>query len=350
VIADEYHLVQVLLQSDRAPRAYLAVGAGTLTDIVRFVCLTRQATFISIPTAPSVDAFTSVGAALTIGRSKQTVPAIAPNAIFADLPTLCAAPRPMIAAGFADMLGKFTSLADWKLGHLLWGERYAEAIAARASQALQNCLRHTNEITRASECGVRCLTEALMESGQCIADFGSSESASGSEHHLSHYWEMKLLWENRPPLLHGAKVGVASILIAQRYEKIRQLSRADVAVRLDALTAPTREQMIEQIRAGYGASAEAIIASHQAFLDLNGENLGRLKRTIVEEWAQVQAIAASVPAPDTLASYLRHVGAPTTPQELGLTANDVTAALAYADYLRNRFTLLKLVRLLGLEQ
>lgn len=350
VIADEYHIVQVLIQSDSTNRAYIAVGSGTLTDIVRFVCLARNAKFISVPTAPSVDAFTSVGAALTIGRSKQTIPAIAPNAIFADLETLCAAPRPMIAAGFADVLGKFTSLADWKLGHLLWGERYDEAIASRASVALQSCLKYTNDIARTSEEGVRCLTDALMESGQCIADFGSSESASGSEHHLSHYWEMKSLWENRPALLHGAKVGVASILIAQRYEKIRQLSRADMMARLNSIVSPTREQMIEQIRAGYGSSADAIIANHKAFLDLDDENLGRLKKQIVDSWDQVRAIAATVPSPDTLTNYLRQVDAPTTPQELGLCESDVAAALAYADYLRNRYTILKLVRLLGIEK
>jgi len=50
---------------------------------------------------------------------KQTISARSRIAIFADLPTLCAAPRAMIAAGFGDMLGKFTALADWRLGHLV---------------------------------------------------------------------------------------------------------------------------------------------------------------------------------------------------------------------------------------
>ncbi len=348
VQADEFHLVQILIRSDRAPRAYLAVGSGTLTDLVRLVCLTRNLPFISIPTAPSVDAFTSTGAALTLGRSKQTVPAIAPQAIFADLPTLCAAPRPMIAAGFADLLGKFTALADWQLGHFVWGERYDAPIAARASAALRACLAQTDAIARASAEGVQGLIAALFESGQCIADFGSSESASGSEHHLSHYWEMKLLWENRQPLLHGAKVGVAAILIAERYAKLHQLTYAEVCARLDSV-AWARAAMLAQIRAGYGASAEAIVAGHAPFLDLDADNLGRVKQRVRANWDRIQAIAATVPTPADLARYLRQIEAPTTPQELGLTKHDVTAALTYADYLRNRFTILKLNRLLGIE-
>jgi glycerol dehydrogenase-like iron-containing ADH family enzyme len=60
----------------------------------------------------------SASSSLAIGRMKQTISAHSRIAIFADLPTLCAASRAMIAAGFGDMLGKFTALADWGLGHL----------------------------------------------------------------------------------------------------------------------------------------------------------------------------------------------------------------------------------------
>ena len=113
--------MQVLVRADRENRTYLAVGSGTITDITRFASHRTKADFISIPTAPSVDGYTSPSASLVIERLKQTVIAQPPIAIFADLPTLCAAPRPMIAAGFGDMLGKYTSLADWQLGHSVVG-------------------------------------------------------------------------------------------------------------------------------------------------------------------------------------------------------------------------------------
>ena len=40
---------------------------------------------------------------------------------------------------------------------------------------------------------------------------------------------MKLLRDGRPAILHGAKVGVATVLVAGIYDRVRQLSRADVA-------------------------------------------------------------------------------------------------------------------------
>ena len=348
VSADERAIMQVLIQDDHAARVYLAIGSGTITDIVRFASFVTKNPFISVPTAPSVDGYTSSGAALAIGNTKQTFRAQPPIAIFADLDTLVAAPRPMIAAGFADMLGKFTALADWKLGHLVWGERYSDAIAQRTQTALNSCVSRRDQIAQVSAAGVQGLMEALVESGLCIAAFGSSEPASGSEHHLSHYWEMKLLRENRPALLHGAKVGVASILIARLYKKISQLTRDQVITRLSAVQMPDRAGMIRSIQEGFDTSADTIIASHAPFLEMSADDFDALKQNIAEHWAEIQAIAATVPPPPVLAERLAPLNAPTTPRDLGLTDQDVLLALKYAHYLRNRFTALKLGQWLNL--
>jgi glycerol-1-phosphate dehydrogenase [NAD(P)+] len=328
---------------------YLAVGSGTITDIVRFVGSVTRRRFISVPTAPSVDAFTSATAALEIGKWRQTVPARPPIAVFADLDTLCSAPRSMIAAGFGDVLGKYTSLADWKLGHLLWGEAYSETIAQRARSALTNCRRKIAEGDHDSSDGIRTLFESLIESGQCIADFGSSESASGSEHHLSHYWEMSRLREHRPAVLHGAQVAVGAVMIARIYERIRSCARTEVVARLRGVTLPDREQEAAAIRDGYGATAEGIIAAHSAFLDMTARDLDALKKRIVDHWDEIQEIASTVPPAHELAGVLRRVNAPATLHELGLEGRDLSNALKYAPYLRNRFTVLKLTRLLGLS-
>ncbi|MBN1815039.1 MAG: iron-containing alcohol dehydrogenase, partial [Anaerolineae bacterium] len=126
VIADEEYIVQVLLAAGREEWTYVAVGSGTITDITRFCSHRTRNDFISLPAAPSVDSYTSGGAPLVVRRVKMTALAQPPVAVFADLPTLCNAPRETIASGFGDMLGKFTSLADWRLGWLLWDEPYNE--------------------------------------------------------------------------------------------------------------------------------------------------------------------------------------------------------------------------------
>jgi glycerol-1-phosphate dehydrogenase [NAD(P)+] len=348
IIADERYIVQVLAQVGREERMYLAVGSGTLTDIVRFVSHRTRTAFLSLPTAPSVDGYSSGGAPLVIGRLKQTVYTHAPLAIFADLNTLRAAPRAMIASGFGDMVGKYTSSADWKLGRLLWDEPYSAEIIARVWQALEACARSADQIGARSAEGIRNLMDGLVESGLCMLDFGLSHPASASEHYLSHFWEMKLLSENRPAILHGQKVGVASILVARFYEQVRRLSRDQAGERLAATPMPERDQEIERIRRGYPVIADNVIAEQRPFLELSPEGYRALQRKILDQWDAIQEIAASVPSAGEMADLLRRVGGPVDTRTLGLNDEEVALGLEYAHYYRNRFSVIKLSRMLGI--
>ncbi len=68
---------------------------------------------------------------------------------------------------------------------------------------------------------IRGLMEALVLSGIAMSFALVSRPASGSEHHISHFWEMRFLAEGRKPVLHGTKVGVGTVLSLKLYEKLR---------------------------------------------------------------------------------------------------------------------------------
>lgn len=348
ILADAEAVMQVLVQVEQAPGAYLAVGSGTITDIVRFVSHRTGTAFVAVPTAPSVDGFTSIGAPLVYDGQKVTLVTQAPLAVFADLPTLCAAPPAMLASGLGDMLGKFTSIADWQLGALIRGDRYDAEIAHRMQVAAASCTQAAAEIGRAAGPGVRCLMDALIESGLCMLEFGNTNPASGAEHHISHYWEMKLLWEGRLPILHGAKVGVACVLVTGYWDQIKRLSRAQAADRLRARPAPDRQEQLAVIQRAYGRLADSVIASHARFLDMSSAAYLALVDQIIEKWPDILAIAEQVPSTEQLAAWLSQAGGPTRAEQLGLRAHDVETALQAAHYYRDRFTILKLGQMLGM--
>jgi glycerol-1-phosphate dehydrogenase [NAD(P)+] len=347
VVADANHIFDVLLVAGRVPRTYIAIGSGTITDITRFVSHRTGASFISMPTAPSVDGFASIGAPLIIGGVKETVICHAPVAIFADVTTLTKAPKALIAAGFGDMLGKYTSVADWRLGRLLWGEPYDDEIAQRTLAAVQYCVDRVDAISEASPDGVRGLLEALIESGYCMLDFGTSRPASGAEHHYSHFWEMKLLREGRPAILHGAKVGVATTLVAELYAQVRRLSHAQVSDLLEASSLRERAAEVKQIEQTYGTQADEVMRAHRAFLDMSEATYDALKQRILAKWDEIQLIAAEVPPAETIADLLARVGGPITVADLGLTADEQALAEQNSHYLRNRFTVRKLMNVLN---
>jgi glycerol-1-phosphate dehydrogenase [NAD(P)+] len=346
--ADARSAFQVLLALDRVPRIFIAVGSGTITDVVRVISHRIGSEFISLPTAASVDGFTSIGAPTVIDGAKITVNAHGPMAVFADVPTLCAAPQRMIAAGFGDLLAKLTSVADWELGALLWDEPYDAEIARRSRSAALACAARADAVAAASEGGVRDLFEGLIESGFCMLDFGETRPASGYEHHISHFWEMKLLREGRHSVLHGAKVGVAVRISAQRYDAVRTMSRAEAADRLARFVPPSRADQEQLIRDGYGPIAEQVIPIQAPFLSLTAADYQRLAEKIVAEWDAIRQIAATVPAAGQIEGWLRRVGGPVTGGEVGLSDDEVIQGIACGHYYRNRFTVGKLSWMLGI--
>ncbi len=349
VIVDELQVVDVLLRNDSRDRAFLAVGSGTITDITRFVTLQTGGAFISVPTAPSVDGYTSPITPMVVRRLKITGPGRLPDAIFADLDTLAAAPHKMIASGAGDVIAKWTSTADWRLGSLIWTDRFDEAIARRFTAALHKVVDHADEIGRATPAGIRALMEALIDAGLCMADFGISMPASGSEHLLSHFWESRLLYEERPALLHGAKVGVGTSLIARYWERVRGMSLGEAAGRLGASSLPDREQEIANIRAGWPFAVDQVLGEQKVFLDMDEAGYRALCDKVLRHWDDIQAIAAGVPEPAAVIDTLRRVGGPTTVAELGLAPRDLDDALAYAHYLRSRVPMLRLRRMLQID-
>jgi glycerol-1-phosphate dehydrogenase [NAD(P)+] len=348
VLADEKRVFDVLFRAHGEERVYVAVGSGTITDITRYASFCSRNPFIALPTAPSVDAYASGGAALLMGGFKLTVPSHAPSAIFVDIPTLCEAPRDMIAAGFGDMLGKYTSLADWQLGALLLDEAYGAEISARAERALLDCVAHAEEIGRALPEGITALMDGLSESGLCMLEFESSRPASGAEHLLSHFWETKLIQEGRPGILHGAKVGVGTILAAQRYEVVRSLSCRESTQRLSLASLPSLESERTRIRSVFGPAANRIIAHQIPFLRMLEAHFQILRQRISEDWDEIQAIAARVPPAHQIIELLELAGGPSTPDAIGLSEEDVTQALSFSRYMRGRFTVDTLGHILGL--
>ncbi|WP_248930330.1 sn-glycerol-1-phosphate dehydrogenase [Paenibacillus hamazuiensis] len=346
VAANEEAIVQVLLALGDDIGAVLAVGSGTIHDIVRFACDKTKRAFISVPTAPSVDGFTSVGAPLILRGFKQTIPAIAPEAMFADVKIMAKAPQPLIAAGFGDMLGKFTSLADWELGRELFDESYCETAAELTRQGLQLCLDHLDDIARGSELGVRKLMEGLTLSGFSMLMVGHSRPASGAEHHLSHYWEMTYLREKRRALLHGAKVGVAAVLMAERYARLAAMSRDEALERLRTKPQPDRAHDERLIRAAYGAIAPQVIAENfpAAAGAAAPTDDGSFAQRLAERWDAVMAIAGRVPSPERMAAWLTQAGGHARPEELGIAPDLLAESLENAIFVRNRFTVLRLMR------
>jgi glycerol-1-phosphate dehydrogenase [NAD(P)+] len=348
VIADAGSVLDVLVALEPETNYIAAIGSGTITDIVRFVSLKTKLPFICIPTAASVDAYTSNTTSLTVKGVKQSFQGVQPEAIFMDLGTLREAPDIMTAAGFGDMLAKYSAIADWKLAHLLVDEAYDEQLVQYVKGALQRCVDHVEDIGARTENGMRVLMDSLNVSGFCMAKAKKSRPASGSEHSLSHYWEMTHQKGDPHLALHGTRTGVAAGVIADLYKSIRNLTRDQAAQRIMKSTYPNSESERAGLQQVFGERGGEIWNCGFSFLGLSQADFSQLKRKILDRWDEIVEIARQVPPKERIVSLLHQVGGASTPQEIGISAEKVEQAYRWAPYLRSRFTVLELIRILNL--
>ncbi|HHW10506.1 MAG TPA: sn-glycerol-1-phosphate dehydrogenase [Firmicutes bacterium] len=350
LVPDE-RAVETLMQQAAGCAHLIAVGSGTIHDLTRYVAHRMQVPFIGMPTAPSVDGFASSVSPLIINGAKKTIPTVMPEAIFADTKVLAAAPAEMIAAGYGDIIGKYTALADWRLAHVLLGEWYCPAIVELVRETVSTIVARRAALANREPEACAELLAALLLTGLAIEMAGDSRPASGSEHHLAHYWEMRSLWSREKVRLHGAEVGVATPLSAGLHHRLLAMPEVEVTAlierRRQTLGSGAQhggERNAGRIRKYLGPLAAQFLEENRPLRPDAAAVDRRLSRLAASFAGLRKEAAATLPEPTGLRQLLREGGAPDTPAALGLPPEWVSAGLQVAMEIRlGRYTILQLL-------
>lgn len=241
LVPDEKAIGRLLVELDRDTGMIIAVGSGTINDIARIISYKTNIPYIIVGTAPSMDGYASTVSPLIIDGFKKTFEAVYPYAILGDMEIMKDAPREMICAGFGDILGKYTALCDWQLSRKINNEYYCETCVGMVRAAIKKCVDNASGIAARTPEAMSYLMEALILSGVVMGMVGNSRPASGSEHHLSHYWEIDALAKGVEHPLHGNSVGVGTVVVSHIYEMASQKFIFDFDF-------PSPEYIIEQLK------------------------------------------------------------------------------------------------------
>ncbi|MCL2425346.1 MAG: iron-containing alcohol dehydrogenase [Oscillospiraceae bacterium] len=335
----------------------LGVGSGTINDICTYVGAKVGCPSAIVGTAASMDGYASLGSAMLLSGLKVTPPSQCAVAIFCDIDILSEAPMILTAAGLGDMLGKLTALADWRLSHLLVGEPMPEDIVSLVENALTKITAgiphlsaklsaHDHNLSSASQKGsdeayrdaIKSITEGLILTGIAMSIYGDSRPASGTEHHLAHFWEMRMHAEDRTPALHGIKVGLATIVGLELWKNLANTLCTDQLLPKNAPPCAT-DSYESDIRQLYGHSAENVLLTSNP--NLSYEHIISHKQAILK-------IVDSLPSPEAVAEMLRSVGAPIRPSDINLSKDTLYNSVIYSRDRKKTYTVLQLLGDLGL--
>jgi glycerol-1-phosphate dehydrogenase [NAD(P)+] len=329
----------------------VAVGSGSLNDIVKRASYELERPYMNVATAASMDGYTAFGAAITKDGYKQTMTCPAPRAVVADLDVLRAAPPDMTGSGYGDLLGKITAGADWIVADELGVEPINRPVWDLVQGPLRSSVARPAELAAGDPEAMDNLIEGLVMSGLAMQAASSSRPASGAEHQFSHLWEMEGHGHDwTPPLSHGFKVGVGSVAIAALYERIleRDLSELDV----ERLTAawPSRQEVERRVRATHttpGLDEAAVTETLAKYVDA-GE-LGRRLELLAERWPELRKrLEDQVLSAWRLRDMLRAAGCPVGPDDIQLDREAFKATYHRAQMIRRRYTVLDLATEAGI--
>ena len=340
--------VELLLSSLGAADVVVAVGSGTVNDVAKLSSYRRGIPYVTVATAPSMNGYTSAIAAIMARGVKRTVACHQPVAVVADLDILCQAPLPMILSGLGDLESKPTATADYRLGGQVRADYYCAAPEAVVLEAEARVAQSASALGRRDPAAIAELTEALLLSGISMKLAGSSSPASGAEHLISHYWDMTASEEGRLEGLHGAQVGVATIVSSALFERLQEISpsQLDPARLLDSL--PSRADLERLLEKRHGPRAEEV--SREFFSKHKDRDaLCAELEWIVNHWDSLWAELRPVLRPASkVRAILDSAGAPVTVQAIDLTPRHLRGAFLCAREIRGRYTILDFADELGL--
>ena len=319
----------------------VSVGGGTINDLVKRASAVTKHRYLCVPTASSVDGYTSYGAAMTSNGLKKTLPCLAPLVVAADADVLTAAPAPMAASGYADLAAKIPGGADW----LIADELGIEPVRADVWDLVQRDLRRwlSDPADTAS------VFLGLAATGYSMQMYRESRPASGAEHMIAHLWEMENLTFHGVPVSHGFKVGIGSLASTAMMEWLFDGHDAAWA-RANARpgrTAEARRAEVDSLlsRGCYGdKTADIAMAKF-----LEGDALVERRELIFAHWDALAERTAKTLIPfDELRAMFRAASCPVAPADIGLGPDQFEHGVLAAQLIRNRYTILDLLDELGL--
>jgi len=352
IMEEEFHaewkyveLVDSLLDSH--PGAVLvSVGSGVINDLCKLSSHHHEQSYLTLPTAASVDGYSSFGASITFEGAKQTFSCPAPVAILADIDVIAAAPAWMSAAGYADLAAKVPAGAEWMVADFVGTAPLHPQAWPVLQDYLDDFLAHPAQVAAGDPDAIADVFEGLTLSGIAMQIARSSRPASCCDHLFSHILDMTAHRYKGKLQSHGFQVAIGTLTMCAVFDQLfkQDLSALDV----DACVAAWPSLEEEQQRAlrifeGFPAPRlgyDEITKKYQPAQEVRTQ-LEKLKA----EWPQFKArLQGQVYSYEKMKALLKASGAPYEPEQIGVSRQQLHDMFAKVQLMRFRFNVLDLAK------
>lgn len=333
----------------RGASLLLPVGSGTVTDLAKTVGAELGLPVVVVQAAASVNGYADSLSVLVRNGAKRTVPSVWPSALIVDHDVLRGAPERLTRSGVGDATAAWTGPADWYLACGLGLDRGFDGAALAPVLASAEGLLTAEP---GSPEALTALSDTLTLGGLAIGATGTTAGLSGCEHLISHLLDMAAMADGTEHDLHGAQVGVGSVVAAALWEVA--LDGVGLGT-LDPWSLAPPADLRERVRDSWTGldptgrlDAECWAAVERKF-DTWARHRSETARFVCGWSEHEDVLRRHAYAPEVPARALQRWGAP--PRFSALTPavepDRARWALACLPFMRDRFTLADLLLLAG---
>ena len=333
LVPNEAAVEKIKSQVSEKTDLIIGVGSGVINDLSKYVSFEFKLPYFIVATAPSMDGYASKGAAMIFDGMKVTTNAAVPRAIIADTEVLKNAPLEMLKAGYGDIIGKFSCLNDWRLGALINGEPLCNYIYNLTYKTAESVSKMGRAILSRDEESIASLMRSLVIVGIAMAYMGNSRPASGSEHHLSHFFEIVGLLRGEPYFCHGTDVAYSAFITAKLREKLLNID----SPKAKAFNEGEWEEAIKRVYASKNGETEAGIIAMQKKLGFIYEDKFPV---YLEKWEEIKAVLEDSPTPEEFKEMLDSIELSLDDFYKTYSKEKINEAVLYGKDLKDRYSVL----------
>ncbi|MDR2618785.1 MAG: sn-glycerol-1-phosphate dehydrogenase [Treponema sp.] len=327
----------------------VAIGSGTVNDLVKCAAHELKLPYLCVPTAASVDGFTPNGAALLMDGFKQTVPCAAPLVLAADTEIIARAPAFLSSSGFGDLASKIIAGTDWIIAEKAGSAGAPQAPAidplcwAMIQNGLTDALNRSVKAARGDSEAINTLFKSLAVTGFAMQHYKNSRPVSGTEHLFSHVWEMEDLSLNGVPVTHGHKVTIGT-LAATAFTELFFADPKGPPSPGRGFTRPSREDRKAEVSAAFkGSRAHDGVVKTAIEKLMDDQKAETVNQAVRDSWKELRdkVLDRLLPYAE-LRALLEKAGCPVRPETIGLTRDYAIATARRAQMIRNKYCILDL--------
>ena len=324
----------------------VSVGSGVINDLCKLASHHHAQSYVCVPTAASVDGYSSFGASITYLSAKQTFNCPAPVAIVADIDVIAAAPKAMTAAGYADLAAKIPAGGEWMIADFVGAELIQDDAWHILQDYIDDFLANPDAVAAGDPQAIADLFEGLTLSGFAMQAARSSRPASCCDHLFSHFLDMSGHRFNGKLQSHGFQVAIGTLAMCAAFDELFKLDLTQLDVEACLAAWPSLEQEQERALQLFEETAapklgyESITSKYEDKEKVR-EDLARL----VAVWPEFKTkLQGQVYSFAKMQDLFRRAGAPYETEHIGVSREQIRDMFPIVQLMRYRYNLLDLAK------